>query len=140
MELRPHVVPLGKSPFPEFVTPPILILEDREMTNTPVVFVAQENNRLNYTDAEQFGTVRFLTSREYSPMANSLINNDILDEIRAKMASFQPDTDFLLLSGNPVMIGYVFHLAMKIKGYVKLLQWDGMSTSYREVHFNPNGD
>ena len=99
------------------------------------IFIVQENNRFNYLDAERFGEIEFLTGREYSPLKNSLMNADILNEIEGKMVKFDPDNDFILLSGNPVMIGYVFHLALEKKGYVKLLQWDGMRNEYKEVHF-----
>lgn len=99
------------------------------------IFVVQENNRFDYADAERFGDVKFLTNREYSPLKNSLMNNDILDEIKTGMNDFNPDVDYLLLSGNPVMIGFVFHLALSLKGYIKLLQWDGIRGEYREVHF-----
>lgn len=99
------------------------------------IYVVQENNKFNYADAERFGDIQFLTNREYSPLKNSLINRDILDEINTGMKDFDPDIDYLLLSGNPVMIGYVFHLALTGKGYVRLLQWDGIQGQYREVHF-----
>ena len=101
------------------------------------IFVVQENNRISYHPAEAYGELKFLTAREYSPTKGSLINEKILEDIRKGLENFDPSSDFLLLTGNPVMIGYVMHLCLNRKGYVKVLQWDRMSGRYIEIHFNP---
>ncbi|MBV1952732.1 MAG: hypothetical protein KUG64_11130 [Cycloclasticus sp.] len=101
------------------------------------IYVVQENNRISYRPAEAFGDIKFLTAREYSPTKGSLINEKILEDIRKGLEDFDPKYDFLLLTGNPVMIGYVMHLCLKLEGYVKVLQWDRIASEYLEVHFNP---
>lgn len=103
----------------------------------PTVFVVQENPNLNYTPAEQFGEVRFLTASEFSPSKNSLRNVQLISDISAAMASFDPDRDFLLLSGNPIMMGYVAHLALSKKGYAKFLWYSRNDGAYLEVQFCP---
>lgn len=103
----------------------------------PRVFVVQENPNLNYTSAEQFGEVVFMTAVEFSPMKNSPRNKFILDGIEAMMRDFDPDVDYLLLSGNPIIMGYVFHLAMSKKPEVSVLWWSRDDRKYNEVLFNP---
>ena len=101
------------------------------------VFVVQENPRLNYVDAERFGEVVFMTSKEFSPLKNSLVNAEIISDIQAFMKDFDPDNDYLLLTGGPVLLGYAFHLAISKKGYITVLQWDGMKQAYLPIQFNP---
>lgn len=101
------------------------------------VFVVQENPRLNYVDAERFGEVVFMTSKEFSPLKNSLINVEIINGVQAFMKEFDPDKDFLLLTGGPMLLGYVFHLAISKKGYLTALQWDGIKQAYLPIQFNP---
>lgn len=111
---------------------------DEEGENMAKVFVIQENPRLNYMDAENYGEVIFITTKNYSPMKNSLINAQVLSDIATSMVNFDPDVDFLLLTGSPILIGYAFHLAMIKKGYVHILQWDGYRQSYLPIRFRPD--
>ena len=101
------------------------------------VFVVQENPRLNYVDAERFGEVVFMTSKEFSPLKNSLVNAEIISDIQAFMKGFDPDNDYLLLTGGPVLLGYAFHLAISKRGYLTVLQWDGIKQAYLPIQFNP---
>jgi hypothetical protein len=105
----------------------------------PVIFVVQENNRIDYSDAERHGDILFMTVEEYKPVSNSLRNQAILEVLKAKMGLYDPEKDYLVLTGNPVVIGYCFHLAM-IKAIaamkpVKCLQWDRFTGYYREISF-----
>lgn len=106
-------------------------------SKTPVVFVVQENPNLNYTPAEKFGEVIFLTAAEFSPSKNSLRNVGIVKSIHDKLAEFDPDRDFLLLSGNPLMMCYAYGVAIAIKGYVRVLWYSRNDRDYIEVPFCP---
>lgn len=101
------------------------------------VFVVQENPKLNYVDAERFGEIVFMTSKEFSPIRNSLMNGEIIKDVQTFMKEFNPDKDFLLLTGGPVLLGYAFHLAISKKGYLTVLQWDGIKQAYLPIQFNP---
>lgn len=100
------------------------------------VFVVQENNRIDYSDAERFGDIRFITAEEFKPVKGSLRNLSILDSIRVHMESFNPEHDCLVMTGNPITMGYVFHLALQKSPIVKCLQWDRFNGEYREVVFD----
>ncbi len=102
----------------------------------PRVYVIKENSKLNYLDAERFGDIVFITNKNYSPIKNSLCNKEIIQIIAEYMDQFDPGRDFLLLTGGPILIGYAFHLGIKKKGYISLLQWDNLCRGYIPVQFN----
>ena len=65
------------------------------------VFVTHENPALNYLPAEEFGELVFLTKDELSPVKGSIRNGSLIDEIRHKLQSFEPNLDYICLSGSP---------------------------------------
>ena len=103
------------------------------------VYVVQENNRMSYEDAERFGEVVFMTAQEYKPMKNSLQNDIILQDIADAMEDFDVSEDYLILTGNPMVIGFVMHLALMNTNKVNCLQWDRIYNRYREVEFDVGG-
>ena len=103
----------------------------------PTVFVVQENPNLNYNPAEKFGEIKFLTYDEFRPSRSSLRNIDLVSDITKAMAAFDPDKDYILLSGNPIMMGYVAHLALSKAGYAKFLWYSRNDQDYIEVAFCP---
>ena len=103
----------------------------------PTVYVVQENPRINYTPAEKFGIVKFLTTDEYSPSQHSIRNKRILGDIIRGLANFDPDRDYIILSGNPIIMSFAFSLVLQRKGYVKALWYQSMDRDYVEVSFNP---
>lgn len=98
------------------------------------VFVVQENSYVDYSDAERYGEVVFMTADEFRPMDNSLRNRQIIDQVRGAMLHFTPD-DFLILTGNPTIIGYAFYVAMSKFDSVNVLQWDKIAREYRAFTF-----
>lgn len=104
---------------------------------TPKVYIPQENSRLNYLDAERFGRIIFITEENYSPIQSSRVNKKLMGLIQQTAQEFNPDTDFLLLTGSPILIGYMFHLIMAKKGFVNVLQWDNFTREYLLIQFNP---
>lgn len=105
------------------------------------VFVVQENPHLDYTDAERFGEVEFVTNVEYSSMQNSLNNINVIRDVQRAMSRFDPRRDYILLTGNPVTIGYTFHLALMAtaretnNASVRCLRWDGITRQYQSIDF-----
>lgn len=98
------------------------------------VFVVQENLRADYSDAERFGEVVFMTVDEFKPINGSLRNQIVKDEIKSSLDKFTPE-DFLVLTGNPTMIGYAFHHAAGAVadkgGVLNILQWDKITNGYK---------
>lgn len=102
------------------------------------VYVVQENPRINYMPAEEFGEVRFLTADEYSPSQHSIRNKHILEQVMGGLSKFNPQTDYLVLSGNPIMMGFAFSLIMQKHGFLRVLHYHSADRKYVEVPFNPS--
>lgn len=80
--------------------------------------------------ARAHGEVHFLLSSNAAPFNSE----PIIAELHDKLADFTQD-DFLLLVGNPCIIGFAVAIAAdKISlGQVKLLQWSGKDRRYIPV-------
>lgn len=87
--------------------------------------------RFNLDSAEQYGDMEFLLS----PTAAPFSGQPIVDEMRHKLQHFQEE-DYLLLVGNPVLIGWAMTLASQYSDRVKALQWSGKDQSYIPVEAN----
>lgn len=91
------------------------------------VYVAQEAYKFVYTDAQQYGELFFVTSATYQfpKHQNSLQQSVDMEMLKEKVAEFDPFTDYLLLTGDPVLFGIVFHLILKNNpGHViRMLKW-----------------
>ena len=114
------------------------------MSDKPRVFVTQEQ-QLNYTNAEEFGEVVFLTSQEVSPIPNSLINGEIMAEMALKLSDFDFDSDFLAPSGSPVVSGMAFLILGRLaerEGFpacrkLCVLRWSNRDRVYQPITINP---
>lgn len=96
------------------------------------VYVVQENNYVDYSDAERFGEVIFMTHSELRPMAGSLGNEQIVERIDFHLKDFCAE-DYLVLTGNPATIGYAFHRAAQRSDIVNVLLWDKMQGRYKSL-------
>lgn len=104
------------------------------------VFVVQhqhmwdkESNRLvpkfDLSPAYEFGELEFLLSPSASPFSPE----PIIEELHEKLSIYSDD-DYILLIGNPCLIGFVVTIAADYnEGRVKLLQWSGKHRSYIEI-------
>ena len=105
------------------------------------VFIVQNQHRwdtrveafvpkFDFTRAEKYGELVSLLS----PTAAPFNPRSILDELRTKLRDYGDD-DYLLLIGNPMLIGYTVAIAADINdGRVNLLQWSGSEKGYIAVH------
>ena len=93
------------------------------------VYITQDNSK-NYAPAHQYGEPSFVTNLEYSSIKNSA-TNDVIHENIARMAGkFNPDKDFVLLSGDPVIIALVINAVLTKYGNVKILKWQSQDRIY----------
>jgi len=82
--------------------------------------------RFDLTPAEKFGELEFVLG----PTANPFAPENIVPEMREKLASFT-ESDYLLLIGNPVLIGWAVAIASEMaEGRVSCLQWSGKRREY----------
>lgn len=103
------------------------------------VFITQENSNFNYVPAEEFGTLVFMTSLEFSKHKDSQINKNILATIKAQVLMFDPKKDFVLLSGSPVVNSAVFLALGEKFGYsenINVLKWSNRDGVYQTMTIN----
>lgn len=79
--------------------------------------------------AERFGTLEYLLS----PSAHPFNPEHIIGDLHDKLKSFS-DSDYLLLIGNPALIGMATAVAGHYnEGRLRLLQWSGRQGDYAEI-------
>lgn len=111
------------------------------MDIVPKVYVVQYQQKwdgngfvpkYDLSSAHLFGEIEYLlspTARPFNPVP-------IVTELDRKLAQFTIQ-DFLLLIGNPVLIGMVCAIASnKTNGVLKVLQWSGKDQQYIKIELN----
>lgn len=87
-------------------------------------------SKFDMSSAKSFGTLVYLLS----PTARPFHPENVIEELRDKLASYS-DTDYLLLIGNPCLIGFAVSIASQVnRGRVAVLQWDGRKREYIPIH------
>ena len=81
--------------------------------------------RFDMTPAKEHGELKFLLS----PTAAPFITPTIIRELRENLEGITPD-DYLLLVGNPVLIGLSVAVASEFTKQIKFLQWNGKAGKY----------
>ena len=103
----------------------VFVIQDHLMSDKKGNLVS----KFDFTPAEKFGEVVFLLS----PSASPFNPDEVLDELHEALEDFSSD-DFLLLSGNPALIGWATAIAAHYNdGNVKLLQWSGVKRDYAVI-------
>jgi hypothetical protein len=105
------------------------------------VFVVQKQMRFDETTGElvprfrtlekaaRFGQIEYLLS----PSAHPFNPEHIIGDLHEKLKSYT-EKDYLLLIGNPALIGMATAVAGHYNGGVlKLLQWSGHQGDYAEI-------
>ena len=85
--------------------------------------------KFDYGPAEEYGELVFLLNDSARPF----IPTPLIDELHEKLKDFG-DQDYLLLTGNPLIMSMAFAIAADANdGNVKVLQWHGKSGSYTAI-------
>lgn len=104
------------------------------------VYIVQDHRRYNrdtgqyepvhdLTPAEEYGPLKYLLS----PTAAPWNPETVMPELWDGLADFG-DADHLLLTGNPILIGWATAVAADVNdGRVNLLQWHGRERRYTPV-------
>lgn len=105
------------------------------------VFVVQKQMRFDETSGElvsrfktldkakRFGKIEYLLS----PTAHPFNPDHVVGDLHDKLKDFSTD-DYLLLIGNPALIGMATAIAANYcGGKIKLLQWSGRHGDYAEI-------
>lgn len=96
----------------------------------PAVYVTQETNH-DFSPAEAFGDVTFLTSHDFLNIKDSVHNEELLSELSFKLKKFNPDEDYIVTAGSPYVVAATFLLLghRKIRN-VRVLRWDNRDRKY----------
>lgn len=107
------------------------------------VFIVQEHLRRNRNTGElepafdlspaaSFGSFRYLLGSSASPFNPDPIIKELHDGLKD-----YTDDDYLLLTGNPILIGMACSIAADNNdGHIKMLQWSGTEKKYIPVVAN----
>lgn len=104
------------------------------------VYVTQESNH-DFTPAEQWGDVEFLTKEEISPIKQSLRNEALLEDLEHKLKKYDPDEDFIVVAGSPYVAALVFYLLGR-RGVpqIRMLRWSNRDRLYGPLIVSTRGE
>lgn len=100
------------------------------------VHVTQETS-FDFTPAEAYGEVEFLTHRDLNSIKSSPGNVHTLREINHKLKAVDFDIDYFVLTGSPYIMASVF-LLIGNRGIkkVKILRWDNRDHKYTPMEID----
>ena len=111
-----------------------------ENIKTPIVYVIQEiagtgegRPKINIMGAAEFGTFKFLL-----PELSQIIFSPgpLIFKLRKGLQDYHP-RDFLLLTGDPAIIGVACSIASDItNGKYQVLKWDKQERKYYSININ----
>ena len=94
------------------------------------VYITQAVTGRDFNPARQFGELVTLTPHTSQVV---LTAEPMVELLKNKLRDIRP-TDYILLSGDPVIIGLALAVALQFtNGKLKLLKWDRRLASYQEV-------
>jgi hypothetical protein len=101
------------------------------------VYVTQELKGRDLSSALAFGDLRVVVPAGVDVVPDKV--NQVLDAIWNTMRTFNAEEDFLLLSGDPVIIGAVCSAAVDFVEDdvpLRVLRWDRIDRRYIQFDFN----
>ena len=96
----------------------------------PKVYCTQEGMH-DYTDAEQYGDLVFLTRLDLNNVKHGQHNEALVGELRRGLRDFNADEDFMMVVGSPY-VGCAVFLILGHMGIrkVSLLRWSNRDKKY----------
>lgn len=96
-----------------------------------VVFVVQQQERINILPAKKYGSLQQLLSPNLNIQLDA---SETVKDLRERLAGFS-DRDYILPIGDPVAIGLTIAIALEVnQGRCKVLKWDRQEHEYYEVN------
>lgn len=91
------------------------------------VYVVQDDGRKNLMPAMQFGHLVAVAQQDL-PLFSDATRE--VNRIRKELIPFDHENDFLLVIGDPLLIGVCFALLLRDHPYIKVLKWDKQNRTY----------
>lgn len=96
----------------------------------PTVYVTQETNH-DFSSAEGFGDVVFLTHQDFINIRHSAHNEGLLSDLSFKLKKYDPEQDYIVTAGSPYVIAAVFLLlGARAMRSIRILRWDNRDRKY----------
>lgn len=96
----------------------------------PKVYVIQDNGKLNLSDAKRFGELVPLIERDAFPDDADERMGAIYNIMISKLAHFDADNDYILLTGAPEAIAMAFFILGYRETGIQALKWDRENRGY----------
>ena len=96
------------------------------------VFVIQRNPNLDYSDARRFGVLTPVIQRDVFPDDLPSRVDKMKAVLEARLGNFDPDSDYLLLTGDPVAI-FLAGALLRDSRQVRVLKFDREAGRYYDV-------
>ncbi len=93
------------------------------------VYITQDTGRINLMPATRYGELHVLTHRD-CPIDNT---NEFITKIAHELSNFDPNTDYLVLVGDPVLIGVCVAIVAGRWDRLTVLKWDRQEICYAPI-------
>lgn len=100
------------------------------MKKNPVVWIVQDDGYKDFRQAEAYGNLKVLATRDLSLFADP---SPRVHHLSKELSKYDPDVDYLLLAGDPILIGAVCGIVLKSHGTMRALKWSKQSQDYKSV-------
>jgi len=89
----------------------------------------------DFTGAERFGEIAFLTNSDLNNIRGSLHNEQLIRNLRYALRNFVEEQDYVLITGSPYVAAVVFMIlgARGVK-MLRLLRWSNRDRVYAPMH------
>lgn len=94
----------------------------------PRTFLPVPNNRFNVDELSNFGPVQYLTTTHLSPFEGDEIMRNI--RLGLKRNQYDPEKDYLVLTGNSVVLAYTMAVFVTEFPKFKMLIFDARNSLY----------
>jgi len=101
-------------------------MSDRE----PKVFIPHWNATFHYHKAEIYGKLVHWSPKDFDDVDGSMQNSILMNQLIENVESYNPDLDFMLVSGSPVLVATAIGIALQRHGRVKILRFNKQHKEY----------
>lgn len=106
----------------------------KSSANKSMVFIPHSDGTKNIHAATAYGEPTIFTRRDIQTDPEGI--EDCINECKDWLGNYNPNTDYILLIGDPVLISIVSALTATIFTRYTLLKWDRQTKTYIKVVIN----
>ena len=109
-------------------------MQNLQQNRSPRVWVTVDDGSKNFHPALKFGQITIFTRVDVSVFINTA---EWMDDLATWVSGFDYEQDFLLLTGDPVLISAVSACIALISPRYCVLKWDRQERIYSPVWLDP---